>query len=74
MEWFYEYITNPATIVNLVVVIFWLGMTWAKLNSKLNELERRIEKIEDLDLDSKLNKMQTDLDWIKKTLDELKRK
>lgn len=43
------------------------------MNSKLKDLEHRIEKIEDLDLDSRLTKMQVDLDWIKTTLDELKK-
>lgn len=74
MDQLYSYITNPATIVNIIVVIFWLWMTWANLNTKLKELEKRIEKIEDLDLDSRLTKMQVDLDWIKTTLDELKKK
>lgn len=69
-----EYIINPSTIISIIVFIFWLWGTWANLNSKLKELERRIEKIEDLDLDSRLTKMQVDLDWIKTTLDELKRK
>ena len=44
------------------------------MNSKQKELEHRIEKIEELDLDSRLTQMQIDLDRIKKTLDELKSK
>ena len=68
-----EYIINPSTIISIIVFIFWLWWTWANLNYKLKELERRIEKIEDLDLDSRLTKMQVDLDWIKTTLDELKK-
>ena len=46
----------------------------SNVNGKLKDLEHRIEKIEDLDLDSRLTKMQVDLDWIKTTLDELKKK
>ncbi|MBO7693961.1 MAG: hypothetical protein J6T10_15180 [Methanobrevibacter sp.] len=47
---------------------------WSNINNKLKELEHRIENLEELDLDSRLTQMQIDLDWIKKTLDELKRK
>ena len=49
-------------------------MAWSKFNSDIKELERRIVKIEELDLDARLTQMQIDLDWIKKTLDELKKK
>ena len=69
-----ENILDPSTIVSIIFFVFWLWVTRANLNAKQRELEKRIEKIEDLDLDSRLTKMQVDLDWIKTTLDELKRK
>jgi hypothetical protein len=74
MDNLYNYLTDPTTIINAVVLIFTLGVTRANLNTKLRELENRIEKIEDLDLDSRLTKMQVDLDRIKTVLDELKKK
>ena len=61
MENLYNYITNPATIVNIVVIVFWLWMTRANLNTKLKEIEKRVDKIEDLDLDSRLTEIQTNL-------------
>ena len=70
----YEYLTNPSTLINIVVLVFTLWVTRANLNTKLKDLEKRVEKIEDLDLDSRLTKMQVDLDWIKTVLDELKKK
>ena len=70
MENLYNYLSDPSTIVNVVVVIFWLGMTWANLNGKLKELEKRIDKIEDLDLDSRLTEIQTNLKWIMERLRE----
>ena len=70
MEWVYEYITNPANIVSFVVFVFWLGMTWANLNAKLEEIEKRVDKIEDLDLDSRLTEIQTNLKWIMERLKE----
>ena len=45
-------------------------MTWANLNGKLKELEKRIDKIEDLDLDSRLTEIQTNLKWIMERLKE----
>ena len=65
------YLTNPANLVSLVVFIFWLWVTWSKLNWKLNELEKRIDKIEDLDLDSRLTEIQTNL---KRIMEKLKEK
>ena len=67
----YEYVTNPSTLINIIVLIFTLGVTRANLNTKLKELEKRIEKIEDLDLDSRLTRMEANLDWIRTTLEKL---
>jgi hypothetical protein len=36
-------------------------MTWANLNARLKEIEKRVDKIEDLDLDSRLTEIQTNL-------------
>ena len=70
MENLYNYITNPATIVNIVVIVFWLWMTRANLNTKLKEIEKRVDKIEDLDLDSRLTEIQTNLKRIMERLKE----
>jgi len=74
MEALYNYITQPETIVSFIIFVFSLWVMRSNVNGKLKDLEHRIEKIEDLDLDSRLTKMQVDLDWIKTTLDELKKK
>ena len=71
MEWLFNYITSPDTIVTFIVFVFTLWVTWASLNNKIKELERRIEKIEDLDLDSRLTRMEANLDWIRTTLEKL---
>jgi len=70
MDGIYNYLTNPANIVSFVIFVFWLGMTWANLNSKLKEIEKRVDKIEDLDLDSRLTEIQTNLKWIMERLRE----
>ena len=71
MENLFNYITNPATIINIIVIIFWLWMTWANLNTKLKDIEKRVDKIEDLDLDSRLTEIQTNL---KRIMEKLKEK
>lgn len=71
MDNLYNYLTDPTTIINAVVLIFTLGVTRANLNTKLRELEKRIEKIENLDLDSRLTRMEANLDWIRTTLEKL---
>lgn len=70
MENLFNYITNPATIINIIVIIFWLWMTWANLNTKLKDIEKRVDKIEDLDLDSRLTEIQTNLKRIMERLKE----
>ena len=70
MEILYNYITDPNTIVSLVVFIFWLWVIYSNVIGKLRELEKRIDKIEDLDLDSRLTEIQTNLKWIMERLRE----
>jgi len=74
MEALYNYITQPETIVSFIIFVFTLWVMRSNMNGKLKDLEHRIEKIEDLDLDSRLTKMQTDIDWIRTTLDNLNNK
>ena len=69
MEQLFNYITQPETIISLLVFVFWLWAVYTNITGKLKELEKRVEKIEDLDLDSRLTKMQTDIDRIRTTLD-----
>lgn len=72
MESLYNYITSPETLISIVVFVFGLGTIYTKITWKIRECEKRLDKIEELDLEGKLTQMQIDLDWIKKTLDELK--
>lgn len=74
MDQLYSYITSPDTIISFVIFVFWLWALYTNVTGKLKELETRLTKLEDLDLDSRLTKMQVDLDWIKTTLNELKKK
>lgn len=71
MEQFYNYITDPWTIISFVVFVFWLWATWSKLNGKIKEIEKRLDKLDELDLDSRLTRMEANLDWIRTTLEKL---
>jgi uncharacterized protein YoxC len=68
MDGIIKYITSPDVIVSFIIFVFWLGATWSNLNAKLKELEKRIDKIEALDLDARLTEIQTNLRWIMEKL------
>ena len=74
MDNLYNYITDPSTLVNIVIFVFGLWVAWSKFNSEIKELKTRVERIEELDLDARLTQIQTDLTRIKTTLNELKHK
>lgn len=65
------YLTNPANLVSLVIFIFWLGVTWSNLNGRIKDCEKRLERIDEADLETKLAQIQTDLQWIKAELQKL---
>lgn len=68
MDGIIKYITSPDVIVSFVIFVFWLGATWSNLNTKLKDMEKRIDKIEALDLDARLTEIQTNLRWIMEKL------
>ena len=70
MEAFYDYVTNPWTIVTFIVFVFWLWATWSSLNGKQKELERRLDKIEDLDLEKILTEIQINVRWVMEKMKE----
>lgn len=71
MEGLFNYITSPDTIISFIAFVFWLWVIYTSITNKQKELEMRIEKIEDLDLDSRLTRMEANLDWIRITLEKL---
>ena len=73
MEQLFNYITSPDTIISLIIFMFTLWWAWSTINSKQKDLERRIEKIEELDLDSRLTRMETTLEYIRTSLEKLEK-
>lgn len=63
-----EYITNPATIVTIVVFIFWLWVSWSTLNGRINKLEEFRDGINMVEIQATLSQIQTDIQWIKNSL------
>ena len=60
-----EYIKNPATVITLIVFIFWLWWVRATLNFRLNRLEEFQQSINMVEIQSTLSSIQKDIEWIK---------
>lgn len=72
MDAFYEYITNPWTIVSFVVFVFWLWATWSNLNGRIKTLEDKVEEFDAAKIEAKLAEILTDLARIKEELKKVK--
>ena len=70
MDSFYGWITNPSTIINIVVLIFGVGTTWANLNNRIKKMEEKTDRIDATKIEAKLAEIQTDLQWIKAELNK----
>lgn len=70
MDWIYEWITNPSTIINIVVLVFGVGTTWANLNNRIKKVEEKSDRIDATKIEAKLAEIQTDLQWIKAELNK----
>lgn len=73
MEELFNYLTNPANIVSFIVFIFWLWATWSSLNWRLKDCEKKLEKIDEADIEARLAEIKTDLQWIKTELQKISR-
>lgn len=71
MDSIIDYITNPSSILSFIVFVFWLGATWSSLNGRLKDCEKRLEKLEEADLGTKLAEILTDIQWIKSELQKM---
>ena len=72
MDAFYEYITNPWTLVSFVVFVFWLWAMWSKLNWRIKALEDKVEELDAAKIEAKLAEILTDLARIKEELKKVK--
>ena len=63
-----DYIKKPETLRKAIVLAFILWWFWIGINMRMINAEQRLDKIELLDLWSKLSRIETDISWIKTTL------
>lgn len=70
MDSLYEWVANPSTIINIVVLIFGVGTTWANLNNRIKKVEEKSDRIDATKIEAKLAEIQTDLQWIKAELNK----
>ena len=66
----YNFITNPATLVEFIVFVFSLWAMWSKLNWRISALEKKTEEVDITKIETKLAEIQTDLQRIKKELNK----
>ena len=72
-----EFSLDTPLIVSIWTLITLWGYLWklassiTKTKQDILNINERLEKIEALDLDSKLTKMDTDLQWIRATLTKI---
>ena len=70
MDSFYNYITDPWTLVSFVVFVFWLWATWSNLNGRIKTLEKKTDEIDITKIEIKLAEIQKDLQRIRDELDK----
>lgn len=70
MNSLYEFITDPWTLVEFVVFVFWLWATWSNLNGRIKNLEKKTEEIDITKIEIKLAEIQKDLQRIRDELDK----
>lgn len=74
MESLYKFISDPSTLLEVIIFVFWLWATWSNLNWRIKELERKTEEIDWIKIETKLAEIQKDLQWIKEELNKSSRK
>ena len=74
MENLYSFITDPWTLVEFIVFVFWLWATRSNLNWRIKNLEKKTEEIDIANIETKLAEIQTDLKRIKEELNKSSRK
>lgn len=71
MEQFYNYITEPWTIISFIIFVFWLWVTRSNLNGRIKKVEEKTDRIDSAKIESRLAEIQTDLAWIKNELNKM---
>lgn len=70
MDSLYNFITDPWTLVEFIVFVFWLWATWSNLNGRIKNLEKKTDEIDITKIEIKLAEIQKDLQRIRDELDK----
>ena len=65
-----EYIFQPSTLISLISAIVSVAVAWTALKGRIDSLEQDMKEIKSLDLDSRLTRMETDIQWIRSMLEK----
>ena len=65
MERIKEYLSNPAVWISFLCFVFWLGVSYATLNSRISALEKAQAELDAQYIQTTLAQIQTDIQWIK---------
>lgn len=60
----YEYFTSPATVISLLVFIFWIWVTWGSLNARINRLEEFKSDVNIVEIQKDLSEIKANVAWI----------
>lgn len=63
-----DYLTSPATWISFCVFIFWIGVVWWSLNNRIEQIEKNVNEMDLIKIQTTLSQIQTDIEWIKKSL------
>lgn len=63
-----QYLANPATLVSLVVAIFWFWIVWWTLNSRVNQLEEFKAEVNIVELQRDIQDIKTNVAWLTKLM------
>ena len=67
-----DYLTNPQTIISLIIFVFWLGVVWANTNNRLTILEQKQEEFNVIEIQTQLAEINKNIAWIQKDIEWLK--
>lgn len=63
-----DYLTSPATRISFLVFVFWIGVVWWSLNNRIEQIEKNVNEMDLIKIQTTLSQIQTDIEWIKKSL------
>jgi len=63
-----DYLSNPTTRISFIVFIFWIGVVRWSLNSRIEQIEKNVNDMDLVKIQTTLSQIQTDIERIKKSL------